>query len=167
VKRRRVFQDPGWKDHEKIRLKTFPIDRPGARQLRFDGNPLNIENQFVADVCPKIFGDIRIQRDGNGITGMIIDASHPLAGADLFRVGKLVAVSRSIFALQFPLRCLSVRIQKDLSRPPAFYLSQPHRHDRRLLDHRQARGAHDVGYALLLIRLDIKEKYIRLIIRSD
>src|SRR2546423_13132361 len=98
---------------------------------------------------------------------MIIDPADPLTGADLFRLGEGRAISRAVPSLQFPLGSFSLRIEKNLSRPPALHFREPHRDDRRFLDYRQAGRADDLGHAGLLIRLNIEEENVWLIVRAD
>ena len=167
MKGRRVLQNAGWKDDEKIRLEPFPIDRARAGEFGLDENPLDVEDQLVADLDPEIFGDLLVERDRDGIARMIIDAPDPLAAADFFGVGELLAVGRSIFAFEFPLGSLPLRIEKNLGGAPPFHFGEPHGYDWRFLDDRHARSAHDFGHARSLVRLNVEEENVRLIVRAD
>src|SRR5207237_4973025 len=94
-------------------------------------------------------------------------APDPLAAADFLRVGELLAVGRSVLAFEFPLGSFPLRIEKNLSGAPPLHFREPHGYDWRFLDDRHARGAHNFGHARSLIRLNVEEENIRLIVRAD
>ena len=91
----------------------------------------------------------------------------PFSGGDLFRLAQLCAVSRAIFAFQFPLRRLPLGVFQDVSRFAAFHFHQTHGHDGRLLDDRELLLPNKIGYRSGLIRLDIEKENVGLVVGVD
>ena len=60
-----------------------------------------------------------------------------------------------------------MRIEKQFARPPVLHFGETHRDDRRFLDHRHPGSANDFGNARSLIRLNVEEENVRLIVRSN
>ncbi len=60
-----------------------------------------------------------------------------------------------------------LRIGKNVRRFAAFDFCEPHRHDGRFLNDRHAGRAHDFRDARFLVRLNVEEENVRLILRAD
>ena len=167
MERGRVLENARGEKHKKVRLKSFPIDGAQAGDRGFDRHALHIEDQLVADFRVEVLRDLAIERNGNGVAGMIIDAPNPAAFGDFLRVRQLLPVGAPVLPLEFPLRNFSLRVGEDVHRFPSFDFRQPHRHDGRFLNDRHSSRSHDFRDASFLIRLNVEEENVRLVLRAD
>ena len=92
---------------------------------------------------------------------------NPLAGGNPFSLAQISAIGRTVFALQLPLRDFLLRILQDVRRFAPLHFHQTHGHDRRFLDDRKLLLPNELRDRLRLVRLDVEEEDVGLIVGVD